>query len=187
MGTDPLHDVLRAECPGLPRHFTPSAKQHQGRDTLNTEPGPKSLFRLRVHLARRTCGSRILAACSYAGAIIRQGPHHGAQKSTTSGMSLRVACMSKSLAVNAIGCPVNSCSWHWPHFEPSTRRMSGTRLMAWHRGHTICRSSLMTSFRDTNHYANDTVCSGTSARTGSARGTRCRTSHVPSPSRRSRA
>ena len=27
----------------------------------------------------------------------------------------------------------------------------------------------MTSFRDTNHYANDTVCSGTSARTVSAR------------------
>ena len=40
-------------------------------------------------LARRTCGSSMPAACAKAGAIVRQGPHHGAQKSTSTGMSLR--------------------------------------------------------------------------------------------------
>ncbi len=48
MGTDPLHNVLRAEGPGLMRHFTPSAKQHHGWDTLNAEAGPQRLFPLRV-------------------------------------------------------------------------------------------------------------------------------------------
>ena len=105
-----MHNVLRTEDPGLTRHFTPSAKQHHGWDTLNAEAGRNRLFLLVFALARRTCGSGILVSCSYAGAIIRQGPHHGAQKSTTSGMSLRAACMSKSATVSTFGCPVNSRS-----------------------------------------------------------------------------
>ena len=40
-------------------------------------------------LARRSCGSSMPAACAKAGAIVRQGPHHGAQKSTSTGISLR--------------------------------------------------------------------------------------------------
>ena len=52
MGTDPLHDVLRAKGPGLTRHFASSAKQHHGRDTLNAEAGPKRLLRLCVHLGQ---------------------------------------------------------------------------------------------------------------------------------------
>ena len=42
----------------------------------------------------------------------------------------------------------------------SARRASGTRLMVWHRGHTICRSSLMTCVRDTNDIKNATGYSG---------------------------
>ena len=42
----------------------------------------------------------------------------------------------------------------------SARRASGTRLMLWHRGHTIWRSSLMTCVRDTNDIKNATGYSG---------------------------
>ena len=73
MGTDPLYDVLRAECPGLPRHFTPSAKQHQGRDTLNTEPGPKRLFLLRVHLGQANVWLQSL------GSLFIRRRHHSAR------------------------------------------------------------------------------------------------------------
>ena len=73
MGTDPLYDVLRAECPGLPRHFTPSAKQHQGRDTLNTEPGPKSLVLFCVHLGQANVWLQNL------GSLFIRRRHHSAR------------------------------------------------------------------------------------------------------------
>lgn len=72
MGTDPLHDVLRTERPGLPRHFTPSAKQHQGRDTLNAEAGPKRLFLLRVHLGQAKAWLQNL------GSLLIRWSHHSA-------------------------------------------------------------------------------------------------------------
>ena len=103
-------------------------------------------------LARRTCGSRALAACSYAGAIIRQGPHHGAQKSTTIGMSLRVTCRSKSAVVSAMGCPSNSGSRHWPHLGRSGRRGHGTRLIVRHSGQTRHNASLMARIPDPIHH-----------------------------------
>ena len=42
-------------------------------------------------LPNRICGSRLAAAAWNAGAIWRHGPHHCAQKSTRSGISLLVA------------------------------------------------------------------------------------------------
>jgi len=62
-------------------------------------------------LARRTCGSSMLAACAKAGAIVRQGPHQGAQKSTSTGTSLRPTWRSKVAPVSAIGVPSKSGDW----------------------------------------------------------------------------
>ena len=59
-------------------------------------------------LPRRMPGSSRDAACSNCGAIVLQGPHQGAQKSTSSGMSLRASWRSKLALVSATGLPVNS-------------------------------------------------------------------------------
>jgi hypothetical protein len=53
-------------------------------------------------LPRGKCGSSCAAAASNAGAIWRQGPHQPAQKSTSSGMSLALACFSKFNAVSVV-------------------------------------------------------------------------------------
>ena len=54
-------------------------------------------------LAKRTLGSSWPAAFSNCGAMALQGPHHGAQKSTSSGMSLLAAWVSKLWAFSATG------------------------------------------------------------------------------------
>jgi hypothetical protein len=51
-------------------------------------------------------GSSCAAACSYAGAIILQGPHQGAQKSTSNGISSRSMCFLKLGAETSSGWPV---------------------------------------------------------------------------------
>ena len=56
-------------------------------------------------LARRTRGSSVPAAFSNCGAMALHGPHHGAQKSTSRGMSLLLACVSKLWAFSATGWP----------------------------------------------------------------------------------
>lgn len=88
-------------------------------------------------LASRTWGSSVLAACSKAGAMIKHGPHQGAQKSTTTGMSFRVTWVSKVAFVNVIGCPTNNGPWHRPHLGPSPRRVPGTRLIPPQWGQTM--------------------------------------------------
>jgi hypothetical protein len=97
-------------------------------------------------LARRTCGSSIPAACAKAGPMILQGPHHGAQKSMSIGMSLRSRCLTKVTAVNSTGWLVNNGWWHCPQlgFWPSLA--AGTRLTAWQCGQTRCKESLMRFF-----------------------------------------
>jgi hypothetical protein len=52
-------------------------------------------------LISRTSGSSSVAAFSKIGAIARQGPHQDAQKSTSSGMSLCFACLSKRAALSS--------------------------------------------------------------------------------------
>src|SRR5574343_1408805 len=92
-------------------------------------------------LTSRACGSRSLAACSKVGAIIRQGPHHGAQKSTTTGRSLRVMWRSKWVLPSSSGSPVNSGRLHCPHCGPSPSLAEGMRLTAAQCGQTTCRFS----------------------------------------------
>ncbi|KLD75110.1 hypothetical protein Y886_28865 [Xanthomonas hyacinthi DSM 19077] len=62
-------------------------------------------------LPRRMRGSNCAAAASNCGAMVRHGPHHGAQKSTSSGMSLGSAQAAKVSAFNASGAPTNSARW----------------------------------------------------------------------------
>ena len=54
----------------------------------------------------RTRGSSSRAAASKAGAIIRQGPHQGAQKSTRSGTSLRPRCRANRCSSRGTGDPL---------------------------------------------------------------------------------
>lgn len=70
MGTDPLHDVLRAKCPGLPRHFTPPANYHNSRDTLNTEAGCQRLFLFRIHFGQANLWLQSL------GSLLIRRSHH---------------------------------------------------------------------------------------------------------------
>src|SRR6266481_7746 len=63
-------------------------------------------------------------------------PHHGAQKSTITGMSFRVIWRSKVAASALIGVPANSGWWQVPHLACRPGRSGGTRLMAPHEPHT---------------------------------------------------
>jgi hypothetical protein len=92
--------------------------------------------------ARRTPGSSSAAACSNAGAIILHGPHHGAQKSTTTGISFLLICLEKLSDRSSSGWAENSSRWHFPQRGASFRRSIGIRLTAAQCGQTICRESL---------------------------------------------
>ncbi len=54
------------------------------------------LFRLRDNLQKRKLGSSSAATAHRPGPIILQGPHQSAQKSTTTGTSLRLICLSNA-------------------------------------------------------------------------------------------
>ena len=72
--------------------------------------------------ARRIPGSSSAAACSKAGAIILHGPHHGAQKSTTTGISFLPMCLEKLSARNSSGWAANKSWLHFPQRSASTMR-----------------------------------------------------------------
>ena len=86
------------------------------------------------NLPRRTLGSSWPAAAVKAGAICWQGPHQVAQKSTSSGMSLLVACAPKLAAVRTKGCFRNSSDPHRPHLPPARSLSFGTRFAVEHDG-----------------------------------------------------
>src|SRR3569832_2235122 len=92
-------------------------------------------------LASRSRGSNCAAACSKAGSIILQGPHHAAQKSTSTGMSLRVTCLEYVDSVSATDRLVNKGRCHCPQLGRSPSRTAGMRLIASQWGHTICSTS----------------------------------------------
>src|SRR6185312_12483884 len=92
-------------------------------------------------LAKRTRGSISAAARANCGAIILHGPHQSAQKSTTTGMSLRATWRSKLASLSAAGWPSKSGLPHWPQMGASARRSRGTRLVVSQWGHTRCSGS----------------------------------------------
>src|SRR5690606_27972622 len=89
-------------------------------------------------LAKRTLPCHWRDACSNCGAIILQGPHQLAQKSTSTGTSLRPVWAAKF-------CPVNSNIWSGhkgclqaPQLPPATSLSSGTRFTLSQCGQTTC-------------------------------------------------
>src|SRR5687768_781182 len=73
-------------------------------------------------LAKRKFGSRRAAAASNTGAKLWHGPHHEAQQSTITGMSLPDSVASTLSAVNSTGLPINKNSLQRPHLGLSLKR-----------------------------------------------------------------
>src|SRR5271163_3215686 len=94
-------------------------------------------------LAKRARGSSSLAARSKIGAIVRHGPHHGAQKSTITGISLRSTCLAKVFVVSGIGSPVNRFALQAPHVASEAGRSAGMRLTAEQWGQTAWMGSVI--------------------------------------------
>ena len=67
-----------------------------GRDPLHLEAGPQRWFASTSTLASRTRPPRAASAASRAGVSVRQGPHHSAQKSTTTGVLRESSTTSRS-------------------------------------------------------------------------------------------
>src|SRR5581483_3935420 len=92
---------------------------------------------------------RSLAACSSAGATARQGPHHGAQKSTSTGMGQSSTSRFQVASLAATGRSGNTLCLHRPHRGSSRRRLRGIRLRAPQptQGYSM-RSSSITDLRN---------------------------------------
>src|ERR1700693_3935418 len=97
-------------------------------------PGASSVFTV----AKRTLARSCAAACSNAGAMPRHGPHQGAQKSTSTGKSLRAMKASNTASVRATGVPSNSGAPHLPHFGSSASLSSGARFDVKQREQATC-------------------------------------------------
>jgi hypothetical protein len=74
--------------------------------------------------ASRTAGSMLRAAASNTGANCLQGPHQGAQKSTTKGKSA-LTWAAKLLLLSGTGMAVNKGCLQAPHFPSWERRCAG--------------------------------------------------------------
>ena len=63
------------------------------------------------------------------GAIILHGPHHGAQKSTSTGISLFVVSLRQVCGSNSSGSSDSKELPHWPHFGSLSSLSAGDRLI----------------------------------------------------------
>jgi hypothetical protein len=84
------------------------------------------------NFARTTWGERRTAASANAGAIMRHGPHQGAQKSTRTGTCVRAINFAKDLSDKSIGCVGSNCCLHLPQMGLSVSFASSTRFTARH-------------------------------------------------------
>lgn len=75
---------------------------------------------------------RCWAVRSRTGAIILQGPHHGAQKSTRTGRLPRPVWVPKDAVSKVMVSPLRSCALHFGHFGCSLTRLAGVRTTEWH-------------------------------------------------------
>src|SRR5207237_7096726 len=92
--------------------------------------GFSSTFTLPKRMSRRSA-----ASCSMTGAIIRHGPHQGAQKSTT--LAPVAIAFPKLVSVRVTGC---ASSWsngvlHFPQRADWPLPTAGTRFACPHAGH----------------------------------------------------
>ena len=90
---------------------------------------------------KRTWPLRSSATSSNIGAKLRHGPHHGAQKSTTTGRS-SFRSLSSVSPVALITSPSNSSCPQRPHFAASCMRSCGIRFNAWQLAHTVFITNL---------------------------------------------
>ena len=117
----------------MPGELTAAMEEDHRRDRLDAELASKLRHRLGVDFASRTRGSSCRAAASNAGAIIRQGPHQGAQKSTSTGSSLFSMWRRKRPKLSrGIGVAEKSFDLQLPHTARSVsdRRAAGSRFTA---------------------------------------------------------
>ena len=86
--------------------------------------GWASVFSLTSRASDLSCP----AAFENSGPIIRHGPHHGAQKSTTSGTSSTRDALARVAASTSMALPGMSGALQVPHFGPEPSFSSGTRF-----------------------------------------------------------
>src|ERR1700730_16079435 len=78
---------------------------------------------------------RSAASCSTIGAIIRHGPHHAAQKSTTEAPLAIASWKLESLSVTGCRSPCSNGVLHFPQTAVLPLSMAGTRLACPQLGH----------------------------------------------------
>src|SRR5580698_9816128 len=93
-----------------------------------------------------------------------QGPHHGAQKSTTTGTPLRLKCLSKFAAVSSIGLPSNKDEWHFGQRGASFSRSLGSPTTESQCPQTTSVRSLMHRLFGLSHQDQKTVGNDRGAR-----------------------
>jgi len=97
-----------------------------------------------LSLAMRTRPAISAARSSNIGLIARQGPHHGAHRSTSTGMGDRSTSAAKVASVTTTGAPfVLRGALHFPQTgrRPCCSRSCGTRFFAPQAGHGINSAS----------------------------------------------
>ena len=142
MGHTPCH-VWVYVCPRA--HFTKSARliaplvRATSRPSLNKanvgmlrmlNRAPTSWWASVSTFASNISLAKSPAAASNCGAMVRQGPHQGAQKSTNTGMALRLMCLLSDVPSSATGLLVCMGRWQRPQVALATSPMS-RRLVVW--------------------------------------------------------
>ena len=108
---------------GLPRELTAAMEEDHRRIAWMPNRPPSSGTASVSTFASRARGSSCRAAASNAGAIIRQGPHQGAQKSTSTGISLFSSAAGNAPRYRgrpALPRRASTCTCRRPH-APSPR------------------------------------------------------------------
>lgn len=78
--------------------------------------------------------------------MMRHGPHHAAQKSTTTGSSVPATKVSKFSSVSSIGAAESRALPQRPHTGSSPSRSSGTRLVERQWGQARCMANSEVDF-----------------------------------------
>ena len=87
------------------------------------------------------------AVRSTSGAAIRHGPHHAAQKSTSTGTEAELVTESNSSASASMGSATGgSGALHLPHCPVSARCSGGMRFFVWQDGHSRMSEARRRSF-----------------------------------------
>src|SRR3954462_2179172 len=79
--------------------------------------------------------ARLVATFAISGATMRQGPHHAAQKSTTTGTDEAEAASKSAAFATSIGSDgKGSAAWHFAHLVARSSDSNRNRLTVWQEG-----------------------------------------------------